>query len=50
MVQRPPVFSMRKKMNDMKALRLDVKDFPAFAELNFDVQTNRMVEYINEGR
>jgi anaerobic selenocysteine-containing dehydrogenase len=37
-------------MNDMREHRLDIKDFPAFAELNFDVQTNRMVEYINEGR
>jgi anaerobic selenocysteine-containing dehydrogenase len=46
----PPAFCMRKKMNDMREQRLDLKDFPVFAELNFDVQTNRMVEYIHEGK
>jgi anaerobic selenocysteine-containing dehydrogenase len=46
----PPVFCMRKKMNEMRPHRLDNKDFPAFAETNLDVQTNRMVEYIRDGK
>ncbi|MFH1490542.1 MAG: molybdopterin-dependent oxidoreductase [Pseudomonadota bacterium] len=46
----PPAFSLRKKLLQMKENRLDIKDFPAFAFANFDVQTNRMVEYINEGK
>jgi formate dehydrogenase (coenzyme F420) alpha subunit len=46
----PPKFCMRQKMMQMKEHRLDIKDFPAFAFANFDVQTNRMVEYINEGK
>ena len=46
----PPAFCLRKKMDSMRPHRLDNKDFPAFAELNLDVQTNRIVEYIKEGK
>ena len=46
----PPVFCMRKKMNEMREHRMDIKDFPAWAEINFDVQVNRIVEHIKEGR
>jgi anaerobic selenocysteine-containing dehydrogenase len=46
----PPAFCLRKKMDQMRPHRLDNKDFPAFAELNLDVQTNRIVEYIKEGK
>jgi len=46
----PPAFCFRKKMDQMRPHRLDNKDFPAFAELNLDVQVNRIVEYIKEGK
>ena len=45
----PPVFSMREKMNEMKAHRLDFKAFPAWVEKFHEVQTNYLVEWIKEG-
>ena len=45
-----PGFSLREKMNDMKSHRLDIKDFPVWAEKLFEVQTNHLVEYIKEGK
>ena len=46
----PPKFSLREKMNAMKDHRLDLKNFPAWAELIPEVQTNHLVEWIKEGK
>ena len=46
----PPAFCMRKKMDEMKPQRMDIKDFPAWADCNFDVQVNRIIEHIQEGK
>jgi anaerobic selenocysteine-containing dehydrogenase len=46
----PLGFSMREKMNEMKAHRLDLKVFPAWAEKIHEVQTNYLVEWIKEGK
>jgi anaerobic selenocysteine-containing dehydrogenase len=46
----PPGFSMRKKLLDMKDYRLDLKDFPAWAEKIWEVQTVHLVEWIKEGK
>ena len=46
----PPAFSMRKKMNEMKEHRLDLKAFPAWAEKIWEIQTSYMAEWINEGK
>ena len=44
----PPGFSMRSKLLEMREHRLDLKVFPAWAEKIFEVQTNHLVEWINE--
>ena len=46
----PPGFSMREKMHEMKAHRLDFKVFPAWVEELWEVQTNYLVDWIKEGR
>ena len=46
----PPLFSMRKKMTQMKEHRLDLKAFPVWAEKFWEVQTNHLVEWVKEGK
>ncbi len=46
----PPVFCLRKRFNDMKHHRLDLEEFPVWAEKIMEVQTNHLVEWINEGK
>lgn len=46
----PPKFSMRDKFNEMKAHRLDLEAFPAWAEKFWEVQTNHLVEWVKEGK
>ncbi len=46
----PPEFSLREKMNQMKEHRLDLDDFPAWAEKLWEIQTNHLVEWIKEGK
>ena len=46
----PPKFSMREKLIEMKAHRLDRKEFPAWAEKFWEVQTNYLVEWIKAGK
>jgi anaerobic selenocysteine-containing dehydrogenase len=44
----PPVFSMRSKLLEMRESRLDLKVFPAWAEKIHEVQTNYLIEWVNE--
>jgi anaerobic selenocysteine-containing dehydrogenase len=46
----PPGFSTRAKLIEMREHRLDLKVFPAWAEKIHEVQTNYMVEWVNEGK
>jgi anaerobic selenocysteine-containing dehydrogenase len=46
----PPGFCLRKRMNEMKGHRLDLKAFPAWVEKFHEVQTNYLVEWIREGK
>jgi anaerobic selenocysteine-containing dehydrogenase len=46
----PPKFSMRAKLNEMKADRLDRKEFPVWSEKFWEVQTNHLVEWIKAGK
>jgi anaerobic selenocysteine-containing dehydrogenase len=46
----PPKFSMREKLLEMKAHRLDRKEFPAWAEKFWEVQTNHLVEWAKAGK
>ncbi|MBW2000585.1 MAG: molybdopterin-dependent oxidoreductase [Deltaproteobacteria bacterium] len=46
----PPKFCMRDKMLEMTNYRLDLQDFPVWAEKLFEVQTNHLVEWIKEGK
>lgn len=46
----PPKFCMRDKMMEMTEYRLDLEDFPAWAEKLWEVQTNHLVEWIKEGK
>ena len=46
----PPKFSMREKLIEMKAHRLDRKEFPAWVEKFWEVQTNYLVEWIKAGK
>ncbi len=46
----PPAFSMRDKMLEMKEHRLDLEIFPAWVEKLHEVQTNHLVEWVNEGK
>jgi anaerobic selenocysteine-containing dehydrogenase len=46
----PPKFSMRDKMMEMKAHRLDLEAFPAWVEKLHEIQTNHLVEWVKEGK
>ena len=46
----PPGFCLREKMNQMMEHRLDLKAFPAWVEKIFEVQTNHLVEWIEQGK
>jgi anaerobic selenocysteine-containing dehydrogenase len=46
----PPKFSMRAKLDEMKADRLDRKEFPVWSEKFWEVQTNYLVEWIKAGK
>lgn len=46
----PPAFSLRKTLLELRADRLDLEAFPAWAELMFEVETNHLVEWIDEGK
>jgi anaerobic selenocysteine-containing dehydrogenase len=46
----PPKFSMRAKLDEMKADRLDRKEFPVWSEKFWEVQTNSLVEWIEAGK
>jgi anaerobic selenocysteine-containing dehydrogenase len=46
----PPEFSMREKFNEMKSDRLDRRVFPVWAEKFWEVQTNYLVEWANDGK
>ena len=46
----PPKFTMRGKTKQNKPHRLDLKDFPAWAEKMVAVQTSHLVEWIKEGK
>ncbi len=46
----PPGLSMREKMDEMKAHRLDLKAFPVWAEKFHEVQTNYLVEWVRDGK
>jgi anaerobic selenocysteine-containing dehydrogenase len=46
----PPKFSMREKLIQKKAHRLDRKEFPVWAEKFWEVQTNHLVEWIKAGK
>ncbi|HUT72701.1 MAG TPA: molybdopterin-dependent oxidoreductase [Desulfatiglandales bacterium] len=46
----PPKFCLREKMNQMMEHRLDLKAFPAWVEKIFEVQTNCLVEWIEQGK
>lgn len=46
----PPEFSLRDRLISMREHRLDLNDFPAWAETLFEVQTNRLPEYIRAGK
>jgi anaerobic selenocysteine-containing dehydrogenase len=46
----PPGFGLREKMSQMKDYRLDLKIFPAWVEKIFEVQTNHLVEWIEQGK
>jgi anaerobic selenocysteine-containing dehydrogenase len=43
-------FCLREKLLSMREHRLDIADFPAWAEKHFEVQTNYLPEYIRAGR
>jgi anaerobic selenocysteine-containing dehydrogenase len=44
----PPGFCLREKMNQMKGHRLDLNAFPAWVEKLHEVQTNLLVEWIEQ--
>jgi anaerobic selenocysteine-containing dehydrogenase len=46
----PPVFCLRDQLNAMRPHRLDLEDFPVWAEKMFEVQTNHLVEWIHAGK
>lgn len=46
----PPVFTRKDLLPAMQANRLDLEDFPVWAEKIFEVQANHLVEWIREGK
>ncbi len=46
----PPEFSLRKTLLGMADHRLDLAEFPVWAEKIFEVETNHLVEWAKEGR
>ena len=46
----PPVFSGRETLLGLREQRLDRDEFPAWAELLFEVETNHLVEWAREGK
>ncbi|MDX2479444.1 MAG: molybdopterin-dependent oxidoreductase [Desulfuromusa sp.] len=46
----PPAFSLREKMLSMAEHRLDLEEFPVWAEKIFEVETNHLVEWAKEGK
>jgi anaerobic selenocysteine-containing dehydrogenase len=46
----PPEFCLRQDLLAMAEHRLDIKEFPAWAEKLFEVETNHLVEWAKEGK
>jgi anaerobic selenocysteine-containing dehydrogenase len=46
----PPGFCLRQSLLDMAKHRLDREEFPVWAEKMFEVETNHLVEWVNEGK
>ena len=46
----PPDFSLREKMLTLAEHRLDLKEFPVWAEKIFEIETNHLVEWAKEGK
>lgn len=46
----PPEFCLRQGLVDMAEHRLDREEFPAWAEVLFEVETNHLVEWAREGK
>jgi anaerobic selenocysteine-containing dehydrogenase len=46
----PPSFTLRQKLLEMRDRRLDLHEYPAWAEFLFEVMTSSLVEWIKEAR
>jgi len=46
----PPEFCLREKLISMREHRLDIGDFPVWAEKHFEVETNYLPEYVAAGK
>jgi anaerobic selenocysteine-containing dehydrogenase len=46
----PAEFCLREKLISMREHRVDIRDFPAWAEKLFEVETNYLPEYIEAGK
>lgn len=46
----PPSFTLRQKLLEMRDRRLDLHEYPAWAEFLFEVMTSSLVEWIKEGK